>query len=254
MIKILLVLALLYWARRLLKWRRCRLDFQGKTVFVSGGSSGIGEEMCKQFVKYGAAKVIIAARRIDELERVRQVDPARVQIFQIDLNAPRDVLDKLTVLFAREKVDILVNNGGMSMRDSFEDLDFAVCERMTNVNLLSQIAACKAALPGMKERKYGRIVNIVSGSGVFGNPMRTLYSATKFGLSGFGKALRSEVKPDGVRVLQVYPGYVQTNISRNAITGTGEAFGKLDSNIENGMPVDQAVDYILRGLTLNYTE
>lgn len=80
------------------------------------------------------------------------------------------------------------------MRDEFKDLDFEVCETMMNTNLLSHIAATKAALPGMIKRQYGRIINVSSGSGVFGMPVRTLYCASKFGLSGFGKALRSEVK------------------------------------------------------------
>ena len=99
------------------------------------------------------------------------------------------------------------------MREEFKNLEFSVCESMVNVNLLSQIAATKAALPGMMARKYGAIINISSGSGLVGLPVRTLYSCTKFGLSGFGKALRSEVKGHGIQVLQSYPGYVQTNIS-----------------------------------------
>ena len=80
------------------------------------------------------------------------------------------------------------------MREEFKNLDFGVCETMINTNLLSQIAATKAALPGMTQRKHGAIVNVSSGSGLVGLPVRTMYSASKFGLSGFGKALRSEVK------------------------------------------------------------
>jgi dehydrogenase/reductase SDR family protein 7B len=91
-------------------------------------------------------------------------------------------------------VDIVVNNGGGSMRDVFDNLDFSVCESMVNTNLLSHIAATKAILPSMIKQKSGTIVNISSGSGIIGMPVRTMYSATKFGLSGFGKALRSEVK------------------------------------------------------------
>lgn len=143
-------------------------------------------------------------------------------------------------------VDICVNNGGISMRDEFSVLDFSVCETMVNTNLLSHIAVIKALLPGMVAQKSGHIVNVSSGSGVLGMPMRTMYSATKFGIAGFGKALRAEVKHQGVKVTNVYPGYVQTNISRNAITGTGEKFGKLDSNINKGQPVEEACLDILK--------
>jgi len=80
------------------------------------------------------------------------------------------------------------------MRSEFNILDFSVCETMVNTNLLSHIGATKAALIGMIERKSGVIVNISSGAGILAMPVRTMYSATKFGLSGFGKALRSEVK------------------------------------------------------------
>lgn len=80
------------------------------------------------------------------------------------------------------------------MRDEFKNLEFQVCENMLNTNLLSHIAVTKAILPGMISRKQGIIVNVASASGILAMPLRTMYSATKFGLSGFGKALRSEVK------------------------------------------------------------
>jgi len=91
-------------------------------------------------------------------------------------------------------------------------------------------------------------------SSIFGTPVRTLYCASKFGFSGFGKALRSEVLADGIHILQVYPGYVSTNISKNALSGSGEKFGKLDSDIKNGMSVEECSDQILRALTVGRTE
>ncbi len=140
------------------------------------------------------------------------------------------------------------------MRDEFKDLDFSVCETMMNTNLLSHIAATKAVLPGMISRKTGTIVNISSGSGFFGMPVRTLYCASKFGLSGFGKALRSEVKQHGIDVVQLYPGYVQTNISSNALTGQGSKFGKTDTNIANGMKVEECCMWIMKAVALKRTE
>ena len=135
-----------------LRFKFAKPDYTDKTIFISGGSSGIGEEMAKQMVILGAKKVIIAARRLNELERVKKETrhPDRVQVFQLDLNDPQDCLKKAKDLFAKEKIDILVNNGGISQRDCFEDLDFTVCERMMNVNCTSHIAVTKAVLPGMK--------------------------------------------------------------------------------------------------------
>ena len=123
-----------------------------------------------------------------------------------------------------------------------------------NVNCMSHIAVCKAALPGMMERKSGQFVNVLSVSGYMGAPMRTMYSASKFGLSGFGKVLRCEGREHGIDVVQVYPSYVQTNISKNALTGDGTTFGKLDANIKKGIPVEKAVDYILKAMTLQIAE
>jgi len=125
---------------------------------------------------------------------MESVHPNKVECLPLDLNQPREVFDKLTQYFSNQRIDILINNGGMSMRDEFKNLDLTVCETMLNTNLLSHIAVTKAALTDMIKRKSGVIVNISSGAGILGMPARTMYSATKFGLSGFGKALRSELK------------------------------------------------------------
>lgn len=93
-------------------------------------------------------------------------------------------------------------------------------------------------------------MNILSLSGVFPTPVRTLYCASKYALDGFGKSLRSEVAQHNIHVTHVYPAYVQTNMSKNAMTGSGEAFGKLDENIKKGMPVDKACEKIIKATYL----
>ena len=125
---------------------------------------------------------------------------------------------------------------------------------MMNVNCMSHIAVCKAALPGMIERKSGQFVNVLSVSGYMGAPLRSMYSASKFGLSGFGKVLRCEGREHGIDVTQVYPSYVRTNVSINALTGDGATFGKLDADIKGGIPVEMCVDYILKAMTLKIAE
>jgi len=111
--------------------------------------------MAKQFVKLGAVKVIIAARRKNELERVQKEcgGESKVMIFELDLSKPKEVLARTKALFAKEKVDIIINNGGASMRDCFEDLKLEMIEQMMNVNCTSHIAVVQAALPGLMERK-----------------------------------------------------------------------------------------------------
>lgn len=126
---------------------------------------------------------------------------------------------------------------------------------MMNVNTLSHIAVCKAVLPGMIARKRGgHICNVLSISGYIGAPLRSMYVASKFALSGFGKVLRAEMRPHGIDVTQVFPSYIQTNISQNALLADGSAFGKTDPNIAKGMPVDECVTQILKSITLGIAE
>mmetsp|Transcript_26109 Transcript_26109/g.32627 ORF Transcript_26109/g.32627 Transcript_26109/m.32627 type:complete len:295 (+) Transcript_26109:19-903(+) len=253
----LIVIGIVYKAYQHYLWATCSLDFSGKTIFISGGSSGIGEALTKRLIGLGAKKIIIAARRQEELDRVKKecASPERVQTFTLDLGSPEEVMKKCEKFFAGEEVDIVINNGGISMRECFEDIDFSVCTRMMNVNALSHIAVCKAALPGMISRKRGgHFCNILSISGYMGAPLRSMYVSSKFALSGFGKVLRAETRQHGIDVTQVYPSYVQTNISKNALLGDGRAFGKTDPNIAKGMPVEKCVTQILKSIKLGIAE
>lgn len=190
------------------------------------------------------------------MDRVKNesAKPDLVQTFILDLEKPEEVYQKCKALFQKEKVDLLINNGGVSMREMFEDIDFSVCTRMTNINCLSHIAVVKAALPGMIARKSGHVCNVLSISGYLGAPLRSMYVSSKFGLSGFGKVLRAETRQHGIDVTQVYPSYIQTNVSKNALMGDGSSFGKTDPNIAKGMTVDKSVTMILKSIQLGIAE
>uniref|UniRef100_A0A7S3CJH3 Uncharacterized protein n=1 Tax=Strombidium rassoulzadegani TaxID=1082188 RepID=A0A7S3CJH3_9SPIT len=122
------------------------------------------------------------------------------------------------------------------------------------INCLSPIALTKAFLPMMirlsRKGRRPQIVNILSVAGLVGVPVRSFYSASKFALDGFGKALSSELSKEDVNVLQCYPAYVQTNVSKNALVGEGKALGKTDANIGQGIPVEEACDDIVRAIYL----
>ncbi|CDW76091.1 short-chain dehydrogenase [Stylonychia lemnae] len=233
-----------------------KLDFSGKIVLITGGSSGIGEELAKRFVELNAEKVIITARRLNELERVKSEckDPSKVIVMEMDLSKPEQCLQQIKDMKLVDRVDILVNNGGLSMRDEFKNIEFKTCTNLMNVNCMSSIALINGLLPKMISQKSGQIVNILSISAVFGNPVRTLYCASKFAVDGFSKSLRPELKQYGISVTCIYPGYVKTNISKNAATGSGEAFGKVDDNNAKALPVDKACDVMLRAIKLRRDE
>lgn len=148
----------------------------------------------------------------------------------------------------------MINNGGVSLRAQFFETDFDSAETLLNTNFLSHVALIKAFLPALENAK-GTIVNVSSVAGLVGTSFRTTYSASKFAISGFSKALRPEVKQKGVKVLMIYPGYIQTGVSKNALVGNkDERLGKTDKNIANGMRVEDCCRDICRGIYLNYSE
>jgi short-subunit dehydrogenase len=180
-------------------WKACKPQFEDKTVLITGGSSGLGEEMAKRFVAFGAKKVIIASRGVKERERVKSAcaDPSTVEILQMDLSKPDECLAQAQRI---KGIDILINNGGISMREEFVNTEYSTCEYMMNTNCLSHIALTKGLLFDMISRGQCQIVNILSISGLLGVPVRTLYCASKFAMDGFGKSLRQEVKKHSITV------------------------------------------------------
>ena len=116
LIQVVLAVSVLYRVYQQLRWMLCRPDYTGKVVLITGGSSGIGEALTKKMNTLGCKKIIIAARRQNELDRVKKEcqRPETIQTFILDLSKPEECLQKCTELFAKEKVDIVINNGGAS--------------------------------------------------------------------------------------------------------------------------------------------
>jgi dehydrogenase/reductase SDR family protein 7B len=169
---------------------------------------------------------------------------------QLDLAEPEACL----AISKTIQCDILINNGGLSQRDPFVDCDFSMVKYMMNVNCMGPIAMIKGVvtkyLETFNSSSQLQIVNILSVSALLGVPCRTLYCASKFGLDGFGKALQSEVADKNIFVTQIYPSYVMTNISKNAMMGNGDKMGKVDENIKKGIPVEVACEDILKAVYL----
>ncbi len=150
---ILIILFVAYHAYHYYKWRKSVPNFANQTIFITGGSSGIGETLTKKLVELGARKVIIASRNIKEMERVKSecVDPSRVEYLQMDLSRPQECLQKVEQLSNKEgfSVDIVINNAGVTMREEFINAEFSTCEMMMNTNCMSHIAITKGFLPKM---------------------------------------------------------------------------------------------------------
>lgn len=221
-------------------------DQTGKTAWITGASSGIGEALAKAFVA-GGGNAILSGRNVAELERVASDTgaPDRCLILPFDTMDFDALPAKVDAAIAfRGSVDVLVNNAGISQRSLAVDTAFEVYETIVGVDLLAPIALTQALLPHLIARGYGQLVMISSVAGKAGVPIRTAYCAAKHGLVGYADSLRSEVAGQGVKVLVVAPGSVRTNVSRNALNADGSVRGASDAAIDNGIDPDEVARLI----------
>jgi len=227
--------------------------FAGKTVWITGASSGIGEATAYEMAKEGA-KLILSARREHELSRVKAACTASGVADQDILILPLDVTDEAAMqgIVAKAKaftgrIDMLFNNAGISQRSLCVDTDMATYRRLFEVDVFGQISLTKQVLPIMLEQGSGHLAVTASVAGKIGVKMRTGYCAAKHAMMGFFDALRAEVAPQGIFVTTVTPGYIRTAISENALKGDGSRFGKVDKNIGSGMDVTACAKVIMKG-------
>lgn len=218
----------------------------GKTAWITGASSGIGEALAKAFIR-GGGNAVLSGRNVAQLERVASesgaADRCLILPFDtMDFDSLAAMVD--TAIAFRGGIDVLVNNAGISQRSLAIDTDFSVYERILGVDLLAPIALTQALLPHLLARQSGQLVMISSVAGKAGVPLRTAYCAAKHGLIGYADALRSEIAGQGVKVLVVAPGSVKTNVSRNALNADGSVRGASDKAIDNGIDPDEVARLI----------
>ncbi|XP_069888495.1 dehydrogenase/reductase SDR family member 7 isoform X1 [Dipodomys merriami] len=214
----------LMWA----EWqgRRPEWELTDMVVWVTGASSGIGEELVYQLSKLGVS-LVLSARRVHELERVKRRCLENGNLKEKDiLVLPLDLTDRnshevatKTVLQEFGKIDILVNNGGRSQRSLFVETSVDVFKELMDLNYLGTVSLTKCVLPHMMERKQGKIVTVNSFAGIMSVPLSSGYCASKHALRGFFNALRTELSDyPGISISTVCPGPVQSDIVKNAIT------------------------------------
>lgn len=183
----------------------------GKVAVITGAAAGIGRAFAVRLASEGADIAIVDLHAADQtLQEVRNLG-VRAMSYQCDVSSPEDV-EKLgeAVLGAFGRCDILINNAGIFPSCRFEDLDLAQWRRMHAINLDSVFLVSKAFVPGMRERKWGRVINMASNS--FGQvaPGLTHYIASKGGVIGFTRALASELGSEGITVNAIGPGFTRT--------------------------------------------
>ncbi|MFN8443823.1 MAG: SDR family oxidoreductase [Caldilineaceae bacterium] len=225
------------------------MSFQGKTAWITGASSGIGEALAYALSQQGA-RLILSARRVEELERVRAqcANPTVHLVLPLDLAHFDAKALTQQVLAEMGQVDILVNSGGISQRALAVEADVTIDRRIMEINYFGTVALTKAVLPSMIARKSGHIVTISSLSGKISTPRRSAYAASKHALHGFFDSLRSEVYADGISVTLICPGYVKTNLSLYAVNADGSAHGQMDPTQAKGMAPEKLAVRILQAI------
>lgn len=207
-------------------------NVKGKVIWITGASSGIGEALAYELSKRGA-KLILSARRKEELERVKGNCNANTQpdvrVLPIDLEKPGTLqLSTQAAIQIFGQIDILINNGGISQRSLIANTTVDVDRRLMEVNYFGAIALTKYLLPHFLKRKAGHYVTISSLTGKFGTPYRSGYAASKHALHGFFDAVRAEHYNDNIKVTMICPGFIHTPITLSALTADGSPLQKMD--------------------------
>lgn len=230
------------------------MNYSGKTVWITGASSGIGEELAGLFAKEGA-RVLISSHEEEELERVKQkLAPISDEVYPVVFNLGDPELVEQTaqeVLRTYGRVDVLMNNGGISTRSRADETPLDIDRRIMEIDYFAGVILTKTLLPEMISNGYGHIGVTSSISGKFGWPQRSAYAAAKHALFGFYKSLWAENHRDGIRVTLFSPGRVSTSISLYALKKDGSAHGKMDPGQAKGISPEKCAAKMIRAMKRN---
>ena len=219
-----------------------------KVVIITGGSSGIGLAMAETFGSQGS-KIMITGRKKEALdEAVTKLQQQNIEVvgFQSDVSKEEDnkaMAEEAIKHFGR--IDILINNAGISMRALFSELDLSIVKKVMDINFYGALYATKYCLPEI-EKNQGSVVGISSIAGYRGLPGRTGYSASKFALQGFLEVLRTEMLKKNVHVLTACPGFTASNIRKSSLTADGSHQGESPRAEDKMMTAEECAMHIYK--------
>ena len=224
--------------------------FKNKVVWITGASSGIGEELAIQLSQLGA-KIVLSARNQEALNKVLQKlnTSENHLVLPLDLEK-QDEFPMLcsSILDRYGRIDMLFNNGGLSQRSEVHETSMEVDRRIMEINYFGNIALTKTVLPFFRKQKSGHIIVTSSVAGKFGFFLRSAYSASKHALQGYYESLLLEEEKNNIAVTILFPGKINTPISISALHGNGEKHNEMDHNQATGMSVSICVKKILEAV------
>ena len=219
-------------------------------ILITGGTSGIGRACALEFGQAGYRVVVTGRDQIKLAAVAAELTTAGIEHRALVADvadaaaATRTVADAVA---AFGRLDVLLNNAGLSMRAKFAEVEVQVLERLMQVNFFGTVYTTKAALPYLLESK-GTIVGISSIAGYRGLPGRTGYSASKFAMNGFLEALRTELLPEGVNVLTAAPGFTASNIRHTALLANGQTQNDTPRDEEKMMSSEEVARHLRRAV------
>lgn len=219
-----------------------------KVVIITGGSSGIGKALAEAFGRKGS-KILITGRNANDLSvAVDELRKKGVDIhgFASDVSKEEDnrnMAAEALRLFGR--IDVLINNAGITMRALFEDVDMDVIRKVMDINFYGVLYATKYCLPEIL-KNGGSVIGISSIAGYRGLPGRTGYSSSKFALNGFLEVLRTEMLKKGVHVMTACPGFTTSNIRKRSLTKDGSLQGDSPRDEAKMMSAEECAQHIYR--------
>lgn len=227
------------------------MHFTDKVILITGASSGIGHELALLLAKE-KARLILAARNQPALEAVRHqclLHTPHCEILLMDVTSETQVNEGAQrALQFFGKIDVLVNNAGVTQRSKLIDTSVAAIRQLMEVNFFGAVMLTKALLPHFRQTGHGQIIVISSMAGLMGYPWRSGYNAAKHALQGYFETLQTEQPIPGLYTTIVCPGRIHTPITYSAITANGEPYGKMDPGQANGIPVDRCARKILKAM------
>ena len=227
-----------------------KANYSELTIWITGASSGIGEAMALNFAKQGA-RIILSGRNEKKLALVKNCcknsDKHVIAAFDIaDVGQVSSAYEQLKL--QNVQIDWLINNAGISQRSLIMQTHEDVERKIMEIDYFAQTRLTRLVLPEMLAQGGGKIVMISSVAGLVGTQYRGAYSAAKAALHLWANSLRAELHEQGIEVATIFPGFIQTNVSINALTGDGSMQGSMDEATDNGLSAKNFAQQVSKAL------
>ncbi len=221
--------------------------FANKVVLITGASSGIGRALALSLAR-GGAKLGILARRQERLNSLIDELGPRVSVLPLVCDVSDDAAcEQAVALLAQHfgRIDLVINNAGVSMNGQFDETELSVFHQMMNVNYFGSLHIARHARPFLEQQK-GSLIFVSSIVGKRGFPTRSGYSASKFAVHALFESLRVEWAPKGIHVGLIAPGYTETEIREKALSFNGEPLGPRGKTVGKVMSAGDAANAIIK--------